>query len=419
MDSDNNLIFNKLKSQLEWAWEKSPFYREKWEKAGISPDTLKTLSDLSKFPVITKEDLRLSQKLHPPYGDYLCVPKKEVIRIHGTSGTTGTPTIFGISKEDWEKIGEAHARIMSAAGIRPSDTIFIGSPFSLYMGSWGVLKGAEHLGATVLPFGAGISGQTAIAVDLINCLKPTCFYGTPSYALRIAEVAQEKGMNPRDFGFRVMFFSGEPGAGIPSTKKKIRDIFGSSCIDMGSMAEMTPWMTNAECQEENGMHLWQDIVYTEVCDPQTFKPVPYGKEGTPIYTHLERKSQPMIRLLSGDLTYWDNAPCPCGRNYPRLPKGIYGRIDNIVVIRGHNINPAIIEDVIRSIPTIKEFRIIISRERETDEYTVEVEATKEIKDNLSKRLIEAIGLRPKIKIVKDGTLPRTEFKAKRVIDNRV
>src|SRR5439155_676126 len=212
-------------------------YRRRWDAAGVSPATLRSLEDLAKFPVVQKVELRLSQAAAPPYGEYLCIEPGEVARIHGTSGTTGRPTVFGIGSEDWARIGE-------------------------------------------------------------------------------------------------------PGAGIPATKRLIEETFGGRCMDMGSMAEMTPWMTNAECRHRTGMHLWQDLVYTQVCAPDTFAPLPFGAEGTPVYTHLERSSQPMIRLVSGDLARWTDEPCPCGRTYPRLPDGLYGRIDDMFIVRGENIYPS-------------------------------------------------------------------------------
>lgn len=423
------IIFFKLKNIISWAWNKSTFYKKKWQEAGVSPDTLGKVSDLAKFPVITKSDLRESQKISPPFGEYLCVPSDEVGRIYGTSGTTGIPTLFGVGREDFARIAEAHARILWAAGIRPSDTVFIASFFSLYWGSWGALVGCERLGAKVIPFGAGISGQTAVAAKLIARLKPTCFYGTPSYAFRLAEVAKKEGFDPaRDFSFRIMFFSGEPGAGIASTKKQLENIFGAKAIDMGSTAEMSPWMTNAECSERTGMHLWQDIVYTEICDTKNYKPLSFGAEGTPVYTHLERTSQPMIRFASGDLSTWVNDSCPCGRTYPRLPKGIYGRIDDMLIVRGLNVYPNLIEDTLRSIPGVgNEYRIIISRTGSMDDLTLEVEhavenGSKDTLPELAKRITEkvqtAIGVRPIVNIAEPNSLARTEFKSKRVIDKR-
>ena len=422
------VILQKLKRQIRYAWERSPFYKKKWSEAGVSPSTLKSLDDLAKFPVVQKSELREVQAANPPFGNNLCVEPSEIARIHGTSGTTGKPTIFGVGRDDWERVGEAHARIMWGAGIRPSDNVMVGSFFSLYVGSWGALKGTERLGATAFPFGAGVSGQTLMAVQWAKDLRPTAFYGTPSYALHLAETARREGTDPRTLGFRILFFSGEPGAGIPATKRLIEETFDGACIDMGTMAEMMPWMSNSECRFRTGMHLWQDIVYAEVCDPKTFLRVPSGSEGTPVYTHLERTSQPMIRLVSGDLTRWTDEACPCGRTYPRLPNGIYGRIDDMFIVRGENIYPAVIEDTLRAIEGFGgEFRVIISRRQTMDELLIRAEhavscndpgAQRNLQATMRERLRVRLGVHPIIELVPEGSIPRTEFKARRVIDDR-
>jgi phenylacetate-CoA ligase len=420
------LIFAKLTHQVRYAWERSPFYRRRWQEAGVSPETLKSLDDLARFPVVQKGELRAAQAAAPPFGDYLCIDPAQVARIHGTSGTTGRPTVFGIGADDWGRIGEAHARILWGAGIRPGDRILICSFFSLYLGSWGALAGGERLGATVFPFGAGAQGQTLQAVQWARDLRPTAFYGTPSYALHFAETARREGIDPAGLGFRVLFFSGEPGAGIPATRALIEQTFGGICVDMGSMAEMSPWITNGECRHRTGMHLWQDLVYTQVCDPETFRPLPYGAEGTPVYTHLERTSQPMIRLVSGDRARWVDEPCPCGRTYPRLPHGLYGRFDDMIIVRGENIYPSAIEDTLRAIDGFGgEFRVIVSRREAMDELLVRAEYTaahggqvEPLRVLMRERLRARLGVHPVVDLVPEGTLPRTEFKARRVIDDR-
>jgi phenylacetate-CoA ligase len=424
----DELIFAKLQRQLRYAWERSPFYRRKWQDAGVSPNTLKSLDDLARFPAVQKAELRAAQEVAPPFGDYLCIEASEVARIHGTSGTTGRPTVFGIGAEDWRRIGEAHARVLWGAGLRPEDRILICSFFSLYLGSWGALAGGERLGAAVFPFGAGVPGQTLMAVQWARDLKPTAFYGTPSYALHFAETAKREGIDPRSLGFCILFFSGEPGAGIPATKALIEKTFGGICVDMGSMAEMTPWMTNGECRHRTGMHLWQDLVYTQVCDPETFQPLPYGAEGTPVYTHLERTSQPMIRLVSGDRARWMNDPCPCGRTYPRLPDGLYGRFDDMIIVRGENVYPSVVEDTLRAIEGFGgEFRMIVSRREAMDELLIRAEFSAShaeparlaaVARTMKERLRARLGVHPVIDLVPEGTLPRTEFKARRVIDDR-
>ena len=422
------VILDKLRAQVTYAWERSAFYRRHWQAAGVSPATLRSLDDLTRFPVVRKDDLRGAQAAAPPFGDYLCIEPSEVARVHGTSGTTGRPTVFGIGADDWERIGEAHARILWGAGVRPGDRVLVASFFSLYLGSWGALKGCERLGATVFPFGAGLAGQTLMAVQWARELRPTAFYGTPSYALHFAETARREGVDPKSFGLRTLFFSGEPGAGIPATKRLIETTFGGICVDMGSMAEMSPWMTNSECRYRTGMHLWQDIVYTQVCDPQTFAPVPFGAEGTPVYTHLERTSQPMIRLVSGDRARWTDEPCPCGRTYPRLPDGLYGRIDDMFIVRGENIYPSAIEDVLRAVDGFGgEFRVIVSRRETMDELLVRAEYLPSHADaatrlalaaTMKERLRARLGVTPVVELVPPGELPRSEFKARRVIDDR-
>ena len=425
-------ILARLQQVTRYAYRHAPFYRRKWDEAGFHPDKLKSLEDFEdKVPVITKADLREAQARAPMFGDYLCVPESEIHHVHGTSGTTGRPTAFGIGRDDWQAIANAHARIMWGMGIRPGDTVFIAAIFSLYMGSWGTLAGAERLRCKSFPFGAGAPGMTARAAMWLANFKPQAFYGTPSFALHLAEVARAEGYDPRDFGLKVLFFSGEPGASVPGVRDKIRGAYNAHVIDCGSMAEMSPFMNVAGSEQSNhGMLCWQDVIYTEVCDPKTFRRVPYGQRGTPVYTHLERTSQPMIRLVSGDLTLWVNEPNPCGRTYPRLPNGIFGRIDDMITIRGENVYPSEIDAVLNQLSDYGgEHRIIITREGTMDELLVRVEAAAgvfergaaavaEMRAESGQRMRKVLGLRAVIDIVPPGTFPRTDFKARRVVDDR-
>ena len=424
-------ILQRLKEVCDYAYEHAPFYRRKWNEAGFHPSQLKSLEDFeSKVPVIEKQDLRVAQEHSPPFGDYLCVPESEIFHIHGTSGTTGRPTAFAIGRNDWRAIANAHARVMWAMGLRPGDTICIAAIFSLYMGSWGALAGAERLRARCFPFGAGVGGMTARCAQWLNLVKPTAFYSTPTYALHLAQVAQDEGFNPRDFKLRIMFFSGEPGASIPGVRDKIEELYGARAIDCGSMAEVTPWMGLAGSAETSGMLCWQDVVYTEVCAPETMRRVSYGARGTPVYTHLERTSQPMIRLLSGDLSLWTNDKNPCGRTYPRLPQGIFGRIDDMLTIRGENVYPSEIDAVLNELPNYGgEHRVIISRDAAMDELLLRVEADaatyargaeaiKGFRGEVERKLSNLLALRTVVEIVAPNTIARTDFKARRVIDDR-
>jgi phenylacetate-CoA ligase len=273
--------------------------------------------------------------------------------------------------------------------------------------------------------------MTARAAMWLANFKPATFYGTPSFALHLAEVARSEGYEPRDFGLKVMFFSGEPGASVPGVRDRIRDAYGARVIDCGSMAEMTPFMNVAgSAESDEGMLCWQDVIYTEVCDPKTFRRVPYGERGTPVYTHLERTSQPMIRLVSGDLTLWVDDPNPCGRTYPRLPNGIFGRIDDMITIRGENVYPSEIDAVLNQLANYGgEHRIIITREATMDELLVRVEAAAGVFERdahaaeamgaeARQRLHKVLGLRAVVEVVPPGTFPRTDFKARRVVDDR-
>jgi phenylacetate-CoA ligase len=424
-------ILQRLQAVCRYAYSHSAFYQRKWDQAGFHPEQLRSLEDFEdKVPVITKRDLRDAQARAPVFGDYLCIAEADVFHIHGTSGTTGRPTAFAIGRNDWDAIANAHARVMWGMGIRPSDTVFIAAILSLYLGSWGALAGTERLGARAFPFGAGAPGMTSRAASWLNDVKPTVFYGTPTYALHLADTALKEGLDPRRFGLKTLFFSGEPGASIASVCERLEGIYGAKVIDCGSMAEMTPWMNAAgTLQSSPGMLLWQDIVYTEVCDPKTFRRVPYGQRGTPVYTHLERTSQPMIRLVSGDLTVWEEGPTPCGRTYPRLPQGIFGRIDDMFTIRGENVYPSEIDSVLNALPGYGgEHRIVITREGAMDELLIRVEPTAEVyalaeraqqfKQEVHGRILKTLALRAVIEVSEPGTFPRTDFKARRVIDDR-
>ena len=427
----DRLILGRLQEVCAYAYANAPFYRRKWDEAGFHPAQLRSLEDFeAKVPVVTKAELRAAQARQPPFGDYLCVPDSEIFHVHGTSGTTGRPTAFGISRNDWSAIANAHARIMWAMGMRPGDMVIIAAILSLYMGSWGALAGAERLRAKAFPFGAGAPGMTVRCAQWLDTMKPAGFYGTPTYALHLAQTALAEGLDPRQFGLKYMFFSGEPGASIAGVRNRIEALYGAQVFDSGSMAEVSPWMNVAGSAETPGMLCWQDVVYTEVCDPATMTRVPYGKRGTPVYTNLERESQPMIRLASGDLTLWVNEPNPCGRTYPRLPQGIFGRIDDMFTIRGENVYPSEIDAALNETPGYGgEHQIIITRDGVMDELLLKVEAdeaalraagsgAEPFRQEVCRRIQKLLGLRTQAEIVPSLSLPRTDFKARRVIDDR-
>lgn len=424
-------ILEKINNQVRYAYENSEFYREFYADVDVDPRNITSFEEFEQLPILRSEDIKQEQKEHPPFGRFLCIDEEDIARVYGTSGTTGRPKVFGIGEGDWERIGEWHAQILWSVGLRPDDRVIITSPFIQYLGSWGALAGVDHLGCTTFPFGAGMEGQTEQAVEWIADLQPDALYGTPSYAIYLGETAEESGYDPaEDFSFDVMFFSGEPGASVPSTRREIETMFDCEVVDQGSMAEMTPWMSNSGCRHlENGMHVWNDIVYTELLDAETETPLEYGEEGVPTYTHLERTSQPMIRYWSGDITLWeghDETDCECGRTYPVLPKGIYGRADDMLVIRGKNVFPSQVEDQLHALDDFgDEFRIVVEREGALDALQVVVEladdaetSKDEFQDVVRTSIKSEIGVTPDVTVVSQGQLERTQFKADRVKDER-
>lgn len=425
-------IVQRLRDICAYAYDSCTFYRRKWDEAGFHPSQVRSLEDFERrCPVVTKAELRESQRRAPPFGDYLCVAESEIHHIHGTSGTTGNPTVFAIGREDWRSVANAHARVMWGMGIRPGDIVLVAAILSLYIGSWGALTGAERMGAKAFPFGAGAPGMSTRTVQWMNQIRPQAFYGTPSYALYLAEVARKEGFDPGSFGIERMFFSGEPGASVPGVRDRIRAAFRAQVFDCGSMAEMTPFMNVAgTAQSDGGMLCWQDLCYTEVCDPQTHERVPYGTRGTPVYTHMERLSQPMIRLVSGDLALWTNEPTACGRTYPSLPQGIFGRIDDMLTIRGENVYPSEIDAALNQLEGYGgEHRIIASRAGQMDELLLRVEADAALsargadamaafRGEIERAIHAMLGLRTAVEVLEPGTYPRTDFKARRVIDDR-
>ena len=425
-----DFILNKIKEQLEYVHTKIPFYRELYDRHGVRPEHIRSLDDFTeKIPIITKQMLRESQEQHPPFGDYLGVDPSEVFRIQGTSGTTGKPTLFGISRADWEHIAEAQAMQCWAAGMRPHDIVQISFPLSLFVGGWGLLCAAERIGARVLPVGGG---ETERQVTVMYDVGSTVLCGTPSYCLYLLDAARQMRKDPRTSPLRMGIFGGEPGAGMPEIKGLIEEGWGIQAIDFGNVAEAHP-CSNMECDARTGMHAYIDVDYTEVVrkdSPHAL--VPMGEPGAVVYTHLWRKSQPMIRYWAGDETVMIDDPCPCGRTYPRLPQGIIGRLDDMLIIRGVNVYPSTIERALRGSPGIgAEFRIYVVKRGPFDQARIEAEydAAVGIGTEASERLetvraeaernVRALtGVRIPVLLVKPGTFPRASLKARRVVDQR-
>ncbi len=303
------------------------------------------------------------------------------------------------------------------AGVRPDDVVQVGFPFGLFFGGWGVVQGAERIGATLFPIGITDSERH---LELIARLGSTVFSATPSYCIHLLSVAERVGIDLRASTVRHLLVGGEAGGSLPGTREIIGEGWGATVADAGSTSEMYPFQTNVGCEAGTGTHLITDEVFTEVVDrADPSVPASVGERGAVVYTHLWRDSQPMIRFAPGDETYLDDAPCPCGRTYPRLPEGILGRLDDMLVIRGANVFPSAVETALRAVPGLgPEFRIRVHKHGALDELTVEAEGGEDLRAQTEQTLHKVLGIRTSLTLLAPGTLPETTFKARRVVDER-
>lgn len=423
-------ILQRLKEQLTRAYERIPFYRRHYEQQRFHPGQVRTLEDFTRrVPITTKQMLRDDQAEHPPFGSYLGVDPAAVARIHGSSGTTGKPTLYAISHRDWDYIGDVMAQGFYTSGVRAADRVQLATVFSLFMGGWGALLAGERIGATVFPLGAG---ETERQLELMYRVGSTVLVTTPTYALHMLETARTKGYDTAASPLRLGIFVGEPGAAIPGTRAALEQGWGIRVRDMATTSEMTPWATNAECDEGRGVHVLQDEVWTEIVDKgDASRALPDGESGAVVYTHLGRESQPMIRFWSGDESHMTYEPCPCGRTYPRLPSGVYGRLDDMLLIRGTNVYPSQVQRSLLEVPgTGVEFSIVLDREGSRDEATVRVESDPSLDqkdfdafsvalaDRVRHKLKSDTEITFRVEILRPYTLERAISKAKRVDDRR-
>jgi len=423
-------ILAALQRTLHHVYENLPFYRRHYDANGFHPESVKTLQDFTqRVPVITKQMLRDDQDAHPPFGSYLGVGSEDLVRVHGSSGTSGKPTLYAFSKRDWDYTAEVMAQGFYTCGVRRSDRVQLSTVFSLFMGGWGALLGAERIGATAFPLG---SGETERQLDLMHRIGSTVLVCTPTYALHMLETAAVLGYDAAASPLRLGIFIGEPGSAIPGTRARLESGWGIHVRDMATTSEMTPWGTNAECELGVGVHVLQDEVWTEVVEKDDYSRVAAdGESGAVIYTHLRRNSQPMIRFFSGDESRMTYESCGCGRTYPRLPDGVYGRLDDMLLIRGANVYPSQVQRSLLEVPgTGVEFLIVMTREGSMDSAAVRVERDptlevgdveafdKELADRVQRKLKNDTSVTFQVDVVAPNTLERYVSKAKRVDDQR-
>ncbi|MDP9821914.1 phenylacetate-CoA ligase [Nocardioides massiliensis] len=425
----DDVILARLQHQLHRVYRDLPFYRRHYDAHGFHPDDVKSLEDFTrKVPVITKKMLVADQQEHPPFGSYTAATDMtEIARIHGSSGTSGVPTLYAVNKTDWDRAADVHAMAQWCGGVRPSDLVQVGFPFGLFFGGWGVVQGVERIGAALFPLGVAESEKH---LEFIERLKPRVFSGTPSYCMHLISVAQELGIDLKESSVKTLLVGGEPGGSLPGTRQILEEAWGATLIDAGSTSEMYPFQTNVGCEARSGTHIISDEVYPEIVSTDELnQPVPDGERGAIVYTHLWRESQPMIRFASGDESYLTHEPCGCGRTYPQLPEGVLGRLDDMLVIRGANIFPSAIETGLRSVGGFgPEFEIRVTKRGALDEIVVRAErdasttggedAARALQEQGEAMLKRVTGIRVPVEVLDPGSLPATVFKARRVIDER-
>ena len=416
IDELHSLQLKRLKATLHHAYAYSPVYRAKFDAAGIHPDECKSLADLSKFPFTAKSDLRNSY----PFGMF-AVPQSQVVRIHASSGTTGKPTVVGYTANDVNMWAECVARSIRAAGARPGDKVHISYGYGLFTGGLGAHYGAEHLGLTVIPFGGG---QTERQVQLLKDFAPDIIMVTPSYMLALADEFERQGLNPIESSLRIGIFGAEPWTN--DMRLAIEKRMGIDAVDIYGLSEVIGPGVASECAEtKDGPTIWEDHFYPEIIDPETGEVLPDGELGELVFTSLTKEALPIIRYRTRDLT---RLLPGTARSMRRMEK-ITGRSDDMMIVRGVNVFPTQIEELIlRQSALSAHYQCILQKEGPLDTLTVKVETrtglscdsseAKQAAVNLEHEAKAYIGTRLKVELCLEGGIERSMGKAKRVIVQR-
>ena len=419
------LQLRKFKRIFEWAYENSRFHRSLYDAAGIKPEDIRSFEDIHAVPKVEKSMMRDIQRKDPfPYGDALCVPLEEVAEFRQTSGTTGQPVYQPDTWQDWEWWAECWSFILWAQGYRPTDRVFIPFGYNVFVAFWAGHYGAEKLGCEVVPGGVL---DTKARILKIQELQATAMMATPTYVLGMADTARNKmGIDPTTLSINKITCAGEPGAGIPSTKKRIEDAWGAKVFDHAGATEIGAW--SFECADQpHGMHVNEGLFLVEIEDLETGKIIEEpGKRGKMIITALDRQAQPCVRFDSKDIIEWDADPCSCGRTFRLIKGGVVGRSDDITKVKGVLLAPSAIEEVVRSIDGLgDEFEVVVDKVGDVDRIALKVElmpGAENRKNDIEGRLVDQLriktNLRYNLSFHDYETLPRYEVKAKRFNDLR-
>ena len=410
----------RLRTVVQREYENVPMYRERMQAKGLTPFDIRTVDDLKYLPFTEKTDLRDQY----PYGLF-AAPRQEIVRIQGSSGTTGKPIVAGYTARDIENWSEMVARAVTAAGGTNDSVVQVTYGYGLFTGGLGLHQGASKVGAQVIPMS---SGNTARQLMMMEDLGTNILCCTPSYALYLGETLREMGINPKErLQMKAGIFGAEPWT--EEMRQKIEELFEIDALDIYGLTEIAGPGVAFECLEKHGMHVNEDHVIPEIIDPVTEEQLPYGSKGELVFTTITKEGMPMLRYRTHDICQLDVTPCACGRTFVRMAR-ITGRTDDMLIIRGVNVFPSQVESVLVNVKGVApHYMLVVDRVNSTDQLEVQVEVTEEtfsdtvtgmerLSREIQEKLKSVIGLSARIKLVAPKTIPRSEGKAKRIIDNR-
>ena len=415
-----SIQLRRLQSTVERAYAQVPFYREKFDEYGLKPCDIKSLDDLKRLPLTTKQDLRDNY----PFGMF-AAPMDNVVRIHASSGTTGKPTVVGYTARDINTWANLMARALSAGGAARGDIIHNAYGYGLFTGGLGVHYGAEKLGASVIPVSGG---NTKRQIVIMRDFGPTILTATPSYALHLAEVAEDMGVSFKDLKFKFGIFGAEPWS--ERMRDEIEKKLDLTAVDIYGLSEIMGPGVSMECHEaKKGLHVFEDHFLPEIINPETQEVLSYGETGELVFTSLTKEAFPIIRYRTRDITSLNPEPCICGRTHVRMNR-VSGRSDDMLIIRGVNVFPSQIESVLMEMEGVQpHYQLVVDREGNLDTLTVmvevgenmfsdEVKGLQDKEKEISKNIKDYLGVSAKVKLTEPKTIARSQGKAVRVIDNR-
>ena len=408
---------SRLKAVVETVYAKVPFYKKSFDRAGVKPGDIESLSDLDRLPFMTKSDLRESY----PFKMF-AVPMKDIVRIHSSSGTTGKPVVAGYTRNDIDTWAELMARTLVCVGVNENDIIQNAYGYGLFTGGLGIHYGGEKLGATVIP---ASGGNTKRQIMMMQDFGSTVLTATPSYVPYIAEVAAEMGVDIRELPLRIGVLGAEPWS--DSMRKEIESKINIDAMDIYGLTEVIGPGVSSECMEKDGLHIFEDHFLPEIIDPNTGELLPYGETGELVFTSLTKEAFPIIRFRTRDITSLDPEPCKCGRTLIRM-KRVSGRSDDMLIVRGVNVFPSQIESLLMDMEEAEpHYEIIVNKRGSLDTLELRVEVNKNIfsdemkaiRSKIQNEIESVLGISLKVTLVEPKTITRSEGKANRVQDLRI